>query len=70
MEVTPACYAHLVSALMGLASGKVAVVLEVNKLGFRKWNLILAAFFVQITIPQNKMWSFKLLFHFITPLFV
>lgn len=36
MEVTPACYAHLVSALMGLASGKVAVVLEVNKLGFRK----------------------------------
>ena len=29
MEVTPACYAHLTSSLMGLASGKVAVVLEV-----------------------------------------
>lgn len=29
MEVTPACYAHLLSSLMSLASGKVAVVLEV-----------------------------------------
>ncbi|XP_054266822.1 histone deacetylase 6-like isoform X1 [Macrosteles quadrilineatus] len=28
MSVTPACYAHLVSSLMGLASGKVAVILE------------------------------------------
>ena len=29
MEVTPAAYAHLTSSLMGLADGKVAVVLEV-----------------------------------------
>uniref|UniRef100_A0A1B6EJ36 Protein deacetylase HDAC6 n=1 Tax=Cuerna arida TaxID=1464854 RepID=A0A1B6EJ36_9HEMI len=28
MAVTPACYAHLVSSLMALASGKVAVILE------------------------------------------
>lgn len=28
MEITPACYAHLVSSLMGLAGGKIAVVLE------------------------------------------
>ena len=28
MEVTPACYAHFTSALMGLAHGRVAVVLE------------------------------------------
>lgn len=28
MEVTPACYSHLISPLMGLAGGKVAVVLE------------------------------------------
>lgn len=28
MEVTPACYAHLLSPLMSLAAGKVAVVLE------------------------------------------
>lgn len=28
MEVTPAAYAHLVSPLMALANGKVAVVLE------------------------------------------
>lgn len=28
MEITPACYAHLLSSLMGLACGKVAVVLE------------------------------------------
>ena len=29
MEVTPAAYGHLTSSLMGLADGKVAVVLEV-----------------------------------------
>ncbi|KAG8322780.1 polyubiquitinated misfolded protein transport [Homalodisca vitripennis] len=28
MAVTPACYAHLISSLMALASGKVAVILE------------------------------------------
>uniref|UniRef100_A0A1B6LQS3 UBP-type domain-containing protein n=1 Tax=Graphocephala atropunctata TaxID=36148 RepID=A0A1B6LQS3_9HEMI len=28
MSVTPACYAHLISSLKGLASGKVAVILE------------------------------------------
>ncbi|XP_039279130.1 histone deacetylase 6 [Nilaparvata lugens] len=28
MEVTPACYAHLLSSLSGLASGKIAVILE------------------------------------------
>lgn len=28
MEITPACYAHLVSPLMALANGRVAVVLE------------------------------------------
>lgn len=28
MEITPACYAHLVSPLMSLAQGRVAVVLE------------------------------------------
>lgn len=30
MEVTPACYAHLVNSLMGFACGRVAVFLEVN----------------------------------------
>jgi len=29
MEVTPACYAHLLNSLLCLAGGKVAVVLEV-----------------------------------------
>lgn len=28
MEITPACYAHLVSPLMSIAHGRVAVVLE------------------------------------------
>lgn len=28
MEITPACYGHLVSPLMSLAQGRVAVVLE------------------------------------------
>lgn len=28
MEVTPACYGHLLSSLLALASGRVAVVLE------------------------------------------
>lgn len=28
MEVTPACYSHLLSPLLSLASGRVAVVLE------------------------------------------
>lgn len=28
MEVTPACYSHLLSSLMSLANGRVAVVLE------------------------------------------
>lgn len=28
MEITPACYAHLVSPLMPLAHGRIAVVLE------------------------------------------
>lgn len=28
MEVTPACYAHLINSLSGLANGKIAVVLE------------------------------------------
>lgn len=28
MEITPACYSHLVSPLMSLAQGRVAVVLE------------------------------------------
>lgn len=28
MEISPACYAHLTSSLMGLAAGKIAVVLE------------------------------------------
>lgn len=30
MEVTPACYAHLVNSLMSYACGRVAVLLEVN----------------------------------------
>lgn len=30
MEVSPACYAHLLTSLMGLANGKVAVILEVR----------------------------------------
>lgn len=30
MEVTPACYAHLVNSLMSYACGRVAVFLEVN----------------------------------------
>ena len=35
MEVTPACYAHLVNSLSHLASGKIAVFLEVRmKLNF------------------------------------
>ena len=29
MEVTPACYSHFTHLLMGLANGKIAVVLEV-----------------------------------------
>ena len=29
MEITPQCYAHFTRSLMGLASGRVAVVLEV-----------------------------------------
>lgn len=29
MLLTPACYAHLLSSLLSLASGKVAVILEV-----------------------------------------
>jgi hypothetical protein len=29
MEITPACYSHLTSSLMGLAQGKLAVILEV-----------------------------------------
>ena len=28
MEITPACYAHLLSPLMALAQGRMAVVLE------------------------------------------
>lgn len=32
MKVSPSCYAHLVSSLMGLASGKIAVILEVSKI--------------------------------------
>lgn len=28
MEVTPACYPHFISPLMGLAGGKIAVILE------------------------------------------
>lgn len=28
MEVTPACYSHLLSPLMSLANGRIAVVLE------------------------------------------
>lgn len=30
MEVTPACYSHFTSSLMGLAGGKIAVFLEVE----------------------------------------
>lgn len=30
MELTPAFYAHMTSALMGFASGRMAVVLEAN----------------------------------------
>lgn len=30
MEVTPACYAHLVNSLTSFACGRVAVLLEVN----------------------------------------
>lgn len=30
MEITPACYAHLVHSLMSYACGRVAVFLEVN----------------------------------------
>lgn len=32
MEVTPACYAHLVKSLSALANGKLAVVMEVPNL--------------------------------------
>lgn len=32
MLVTPACYAHLLSSLLCLASGKVAVILEVQNI--------------------------------------
>lgn len=34
MLVTPACYSHLLSSLLSLAAGKVAVVLEVKKYFF------------------------------------
>jgi len=30
MLITPACYAHLLSSLLSLAGGKVAVILEVD----------------------------------------
>lgn len=30
MEVTPACYAHLINSLLSYACGRVAVFLEVN----------------------------------------
>jgi hypothetical protein len=33
MEVTPACYAHLLNSLLCLAGGKVAVILEVGVVG-------------------------------------
>ena len=29
MEITPACYSHFTNSLMGLANGRVAVVLDV-----------------------------------------
>jgi hypothetical protein len=35
MEVTPACYAHLLNSLLCLAGGKVAVILEVSVAGKR-----------------------------------
>jgi hypothetical protein len=35
MEVTPACYAHLLNSLLCLAGGKVAVILEVRVVGRR-----------------------------------
>lgn len=31
MLITPACYSHLLSSLLSLANGKVAVVLEVKE---------------------------------------
>lgn len=34
MLVTPACYSHLLSSLLSLAAGKIAVVLEVKKYFF------------------------------------
>jgi hypothetical protein len=30
MEITPACYSHFTNSLMGLANGRLAVVLEVS----------------------------------------
>jgi len=30
MEITPACYAHLVNSLMSYACGRIAVLLEVS----------------------------------------
>lgn len=30
MDITPACYAHLLNSLTGFAQGKVAVILEVS----------------------------------------
>jgi len=32
MLITPACYSHLLSSLLSLANGKIAVVLEVKKM--------------------------------------
>jgi hypothetical protein len=36
MEVTPACYAHLLNSLLCLAGGKVAVILEVGVIDKRR----------------------------------
>lgn len=35
MLITPACYSHLLSSLLSLANGKVAVVLEVKEYVFK-----------------------------------
>lgn len=47
MEITPACYSHLLSPLLGLANGKVAVVLEVL---LRFINLKLSFIHVRVII--------------------
>ena len=49
MEITPACYSHFTNSLMGMANGRLAVVLEVSvivtaKLSTRNVTFLITTF--------------------------